>query len=179
MSYGALDGKQRLALAHFVRGKEMHDLGAGDLKLAEDLVKMGATSVHAYDKEPLSRRRLPAKVTYARAYFHDLKGPFPHIFLSWPANHPLPHLTEFVRKCSTIAYLGKNTDGSSCGHPDLFEAMLERKLLAYVPARSNSLILLGGLLAPNVTRSPTPEELAGLTMYSSGILHYEAVEATP
>jgi hypothetical protein len=81
-------------------------------------------------------------------------------------------------QAETLVYLGKNTDGSACGFPGLFEVLARREILAYVPDRPNTLIIYGKFIRqPNEPhREPMPEEHAALTSYTSGILTYEAIE---
>ena len=179
MSYGTLDPQQKKALRPFIKGKVLHDLGAGDLELAKVLLTLGAEHIHAYDKLP-KPKNLPEKVTYQRGYFHELRGPFPVIFLSWPVNYPSVELTIQASLCEEmLIYLGKNTDGAACGQPNLFRVMTQRELLAYVPTRANTLIVTGRFLPEGQTRPPTPEEAAGLGAYTSGILAYENIECSP
>lgn len=161
MGYGALNKDQRRALAKHVRGKNIHDLGAGDLGYALELLRMGAAEVYAIDKEPKPRLSpWPKKLHYKQAYFHQVTSRMDTIFLAWPINHDVnlrPHLLQ----AETIIYLGCNTGGSMCGTPDLFKVMIQRELLVYEPDPRNSLVIVGKRLEG--PREPTGEEFAGLT----------------
>lgn len=175
MSYGLLTDEQEAAVKAFVEGQIVHDLGAGDLVLAHRLANFGASHVVAIDKEHRPPGRMPrGKVTYKQAYFHELKGPYRTIFLSWPQNLESPDLALLALQAETLIYLGKNTDGTMCGSPSLFEVMIRRELLTYIPSKGNTLIITGKQL--DDPRLPTPEERAGLTAMTSGILAYESIE---
>jgi hypothetical protein len=164
MSYGRLNDEQQKALRPFVMGRVVHDLGAGDLKLARVLVQLGAEHVHAIDKhEWVGRPPSFRKITYRRAYFHDLDEPMDTIFLSWPSNYENPGLISHLSHCRTLIYLGKNTDGTMCGTPALFTHMVGRKLLAHVSDVMNTLIVTGDRL--DTPRVPVSEEQAGIDIY--------------
>ena len=172
MSYGTLNTAHRKALRKALRGKIVHDLGAGDLELSRELLTLGASRVYAIDKME-HRGRLGRGLHYKRSYFHDLRGPLDTIFLSWPINHDVG-LAPLLRAAKTIVYLGKNTDGMMCGTPDIFATMICRELLDYVPDRKNCLVIVGRPLG--TPREPTGEELAGLTM-PVNFYYYEDAEA--
>jgi hypothetical protein len=171
--YGRLNDRQRKALAKHVRGKIVHDLGAGDLELSQELLKLGASEVYAIDKEARPRRFLTAHLHYKESYFKDVKSRMDTLFLSWPVNREAdlgPHLTQAL----SIIYLGCNTGGSACGTPSLFKALLRRELLDYEPDRWNSLVIVGKPIEG--PRLPTGEELAGLGQ-TSGYYSFEEAEA--
>jgi hypothetical protein len=179
VAYGRLNAKQRKTLGRFVRGQIVHDFGAGDLELSHELLALGAKRVHAIDQ--IDRRvlapvlgRHSTRISYKAAYFQDLPPtPTDILFLSWPINREvglLPHILV----ASRVIYLGSNTGGSACGTPGIFEALVRRKLLAYVPDRKNSLVVAGAYL--DVPREPTGEERAGLEM-THAYYSYENAEA--
>jgi hypothetical protein len=123
----------RKALANVVKGKIVHDLGAGDLELSRELLILGAREVYAIDKEPRPKPRpWPKHLHYKQDYFANINRRLDIAFLSWPINHDV-NLFPLVTTAGIVAYLGKNTDGSMCGTPRLFEVMVRRELLAYVP----------------------------------------------
>ena len=171
MGWGHLSLLQRRVLRPFVKGKEIHDLGAGDLDLSKQLLKLGASRVHAYDKDFPDRNytaQAPLGMSIAQARFEELKGPFPIIFLSWPQNCPNAALTIHASLCEEmLIYQGSNHGGSCCGHPNLFKVMVQRELLAYIPDQKNDLIVTGRFLPEGQERMPTVEELHGLQMYNS------------
>lgn len=161
MPHGKLTSDQRVVLGQHVRGKIVHDLGAGDLTLSHELLALGAAEVYAIDKEPLRGVVLPRRLHFKQDYFHNITSRMHTVFLSWPVNYDanlLPH----VRQADTIIYLGKNTDGSACGTPGLFGEMARRELLAYEPHVLNCLIIVGQVVGAGA-RKPTGEELAGLS----------------
>ena len=79
-------------------------------------------------------------------------------------------LLQLLARAETIVYLGKNTDGSMCGFPAVFEHMVGRRLLAYVPHFRNTLVVVGARLTE--PRAPQHEELAGLLAYEE-LLGYD------
>lgn len=174
MGYGTLTTRQRKILTKHVRGKIVHDLGAGDLELSEALVSLGAREVYAIDKldkPPI----LPHKVHYKKARFHELpETTMGVVFLSWPINHDV-NLIPHIKRAGIVIYLGCNTGGSACGTPGLFREMLHRRLIEYEPDRHNTLLIVGQDLGG--PRIPTGEESAGLNL-DSGMMYlsYEQLE---
>lgn len=179
MSYGTLDAHQSKALASFVKGRSIFDFGAGDCKLSQKLLKLGATGVQAVDQLEPPRRKLPCNLRYLQRRFRDLDTRnYGTIFISWPTNDPgCSWLATVVSKSDRTIYLGKNTDGTACGNPEFFRELVHRELLAYVPSPMNTLIIVGERLPTK--REPMPEELAGLTLYTSPILAYRDIEKSP
>ncbi len=169
MGWGVLTPGQEKALKPFIRGKGIVDLGAGDLSLSKELIRLGAKTVAAYDKDGIPAgysQDLPKGLTFKKAHFHEISmRPFPVLFVSWPVNQPNPSLTVHASFCEEmLIYLGKNDRGTSCGHPNLFKVMVQRELLAYVPGKKNDLIVTGKFLPQGQTREATPEEHRGLIM---------------
>jgi len=171
VAYGRLNQKQRKTLTKFVRGKVVHDLGAGDLELSSELLRLGASEVYAIDKEP-KPRVLPSRVHYKQDYFHNIRSPLSTIFLAWPTNHDV-NLVPIVKQAEMVIYLGCNTGGTACGHTKLFKTFVQRELLAYEPDKKNSLVVLGKFVG---LRQPTGEELAGLNMSTSCYYTFEEAE---
>jgi hypothetical protein len=172
MSYGNLTNAQGEALKPFVKDREVYDFGAGDFFLSQKLLKLGAKHVVAIDKEFPRSPPKTKKITAKECYFHEVEPPVDVLFLSWPVNWFLSDLVVHVHRAKTLIYLGSNTDYSACGSIDLFEMMIRRELLAYVPHKHNSLIVTGNLLPQK--REPTGEERAALTM-GSRIWRYEEI----
>lgn len=164
MPYGQLSGNQSEILGLYVKRKKVHDLGAGDLTLSKELLDLGADSVVAIEKArpvhiPTTRSQLEVKYVY----FHQVPEdtPIDTAFVSWPCNWPDEGLLRLVKRARTALYLGKNTEGTSCGGPALFGHLLTREVLAYVPRRQNTLIVYGRTLdAPRTSRFH--EELSAL-----------------
>jgi len=89
----------------------------------------------------------------------------PHVVhLGWPACSSDLWPTPAVRAAPIVIYVGCTTDFTSCGSPDLFAHFLRRPVLAYVPARRNTLIIYGS--DPKLHHAPRKRlyhaELAGL-----------------
>jgi hypothetical protein len=165
MPSGFLSPKQVKALKPFVEGRTVHDLGAGDLILANQLWDMGAVRVYAIDKSQMPDTAKPG-VTPIVSYFSQYEGPFDKAdrhevidtaFVSWPVNWPEEGLVKLVSRSNFIIYLGKNTDGAACGDIRLFNVLVKREVLAHVPEYRNTLIVYGVL---EVERDLLPEERA-------------------
>ena len=168
MTYGCMSAAQREALRDVVRGREVIDLGCGDLAMAATMIGLGAARVVAVDKDPVLVNLAPDKIQVVQGYFADYDGPVPGVaFLSWPGNWPMPGLLDILARAEIVVYLGSNTDGSACGWPDLFKALGGRRLISHVPHRSNTLLIYGS--EPGEPRKLTGEEVAAL--------HYSGVDA--
>ncbi len=165
MPYGRLSRAQREAVSRIVTGKVVWDLGAGDGALGALLRLVGAERVIAIEKSPVCDyfTHCPS-VELRQLRFDEVEDEsMPLVFLSWPNNHETPGLARIVRNAETVIYLGKNTDGTSCGWPRLFEELAQREVVCHVPQRANTLIVYG---ARRVERERLPEEQAGIDIYS-------------
>jgi hypothetical protein len=174
VAYGTLTARQRTILTKHVRGKVVHDLGAGDLELSEVLVSLGAREVYAIDKMD-KPRILPHKVHYKKALFYDLPATtMGTVFVSWPINYE-SNLVPHIKRAGIVIYLGCNTGGSACGTSSFFRETVHRALLDYEPDRHNTLLIVGRDLGG--PRIPTGEEFAGMNL-DSGMypLSYEQSE---
>lgn len=158
MSYGRLNQAQRLAVTPHLIGKTLHDLGAGDLELAQECLSLGAKHIVAIDKE-MSRRK-QAKITKLHLNFSEFKEPAPTVILSWPVNWVVEGLLRIVKEAETVVYLGTNTDSMACGTKTLWKHLATREVLAHVPVHGNTLIVYGALLEKS--RKVLPEEYAAL-----------------
>jgi len=172
--YGRFNETQRSTVTPHVRGQHIHDLGAGDGSLAIELLGMGAEKVTAIDRHKIAAKHCNL-VTW-EAYFHDLPPSVKPsvVFLSWPPNHTDYALLQLCQGASVLIYLGKCTDGTACGFPELFDDMIHRELLAYVPDRLNTLIIVGDRQPHR--RKPQGEERAGLEMNTGPMLRYDHAE---
>jgi len=110
------------------------------------------------DKEPSSPK-------VVREYFKDvgrtIKLLHPDVIhLAWPSNYDtgMIHLLGTV---PVVIYVGKNTDGSACGTPNLFACLRWREVLAYVPRQQNTLIVYGAI-RKEPRKALYHEEMAGL-----------------
>jgi len=172
MPYGSLSVQQQEALRRIVSGRAVFDLGAGDLHYAKELLSFGAASVTAIDKEYPSR--VPEGVKFWRGYFKDVcEESFDLVFVSWPPNWET-NLVPLLKRATGVVYLGKNTDGNSCGTPSLFEYLLTREVRSYLPHRTNTLIEYG----PPVIRPRLPkgEEAAALDSWVGDWWPYSKAE---
>lgn len=171
MPYGSLSVQQQEALRKIVSGRAVFDLGAGDLHYAEEMLSFGAASVTAIDKEYPSQ--VPTGVKFWQAYLRDVsEESFDLVFMSWPPNWET-NLVPLLKRATEVVYLGKNTDGISCGTPSIFKYLLTREVRTYLPHRTNTLIEYG----PPVTRPRLPkgEEAAALDSLG-GIWPYSKAE---
>lgn len=171
LGYGKLIAGHVKALRPHVAGRVVHDLGAGDMEKARLLLHLGAEKVHAVEKDsyPFS---LPLRIDRHEMYFKDYRpAEIDVAFLSWPSNHLLEGLLPLLVKAKTIIYLGKNTDGTSCGFPALFVYLTTRRLLVHKPHPRNTLIIVGERLRK--PRAPEHEELAGIRAYDE-LLRYDS-----
>jgi hypothetical protein len=162
MGYGKLLGKQEEAVKALVQGKDVCDLGAGDMELSVKLLDLGAKNVLAVDKEdyPVPDDRIVRILSYYANVGRHVSE-LPKIALvSWPINHMEPSLPRLLGKFPYVIYLGKNTDMTACGSSTMFQFLLPREVLAYIPNKKNVLIIYG---PRRVEREPYGEELAAIT----------------
>lgn len=159
--WAKLTQRQREVFGWAVHGRDVVDLGCGEMELSVEALKAGARSVLAIDKQPPTKaRKLSRKMEFRQAYFADIREAPDLLLLSWPVNWSTPGLLALARAAKGIVYIGSNTDGNACGTPDLFREFETRDLLAYIPTKANTLIVLGTWL--HGTRKPTAEEAHGL-----------------
>lgn len=169
--YGSLSKAQREVLGSVLKGQKVTDLGAGNCLRSLELLDLGAAKVIAIDKEPANPQKRQG-FTFVRSYFADYKGSRPDVaFLSWPPNHTCPGLLPIVKQAPMVIYLGKNTDGTACGSPELFWHLTSLEVIHYIPDRINTLIVYGN---KQVEREPRGEERAALE--PRACLRYEQVE---
>lgn len=165
MSFGTLTKEQAKYVQHFVAGRVVTDLGAGDCELARLLKKLGASKVIAVDKNgPIMKES--KGVSCVRSYFSDYREPIDVAFLSWPINWHVEGLIPALARASTVIYLGKTTDGMMCGWLTMWRHLSARTVLAEYPNPNNTLIVYG---APCGPRALLPDEEAGLD--KSGRVH--------
>jgi hypothetical protein len=171
MPHGQLNEAQRELLKSFVDGKEVYDLGSGDLGLAIELVDLGASKVIAIDKENRyqSFRDIPPEIEMRSQYFSEVYDDIDIAFVSWPANYD-NSLLQILKKSKTILYVGKNTDGTACGTPELFRYLVTRKAIQ-IPDRRNVLICYTEFLIE--PREWFQEERAAIEMnLGIDVVHY-------
>jgi hypothetical protein len=156
MAHGRLSKAQEEAIKPFVNGITVHDLGAGDLELAEKLLTLGASEVVAIDKHKMPKSD---KIRIVEAYLHNVHEPAKTVFVSWPVNWHDSGLLRFIDHASTVIYLGTNYDGSACGFPEMFEHLMKREILKHIPDSKNTLIVYGSRA---ISRNQVGEEFAAL-----------------
>lgn len=173
MSYWCLNKAQAEALRSVVTGVVVHDLGAGDLSLAEQVLDLGALQVVAIDKEPLPRVH-SSGITYHRGYFEQYYEPIDVALISWPPQYCIG-LPNLIKRARVVIYFGKNTDGTACGNSELFGHLLTRELSVYLPDRHNTMICYGRVTTE--IRKPRGEEVAAISCCRAApVLRFEEVE---
>jgi hypothetical protein len=141
-------------LRPYVVGKTVHDLGAGRLHLAKELLGLGAERVIAVDRLP--RDSDDPRIEQHTSLFEEYKATIETAFGSWP--HPkVSALTPLVQRTPLAIILAKVADSTVCGTACLWAMLSKREVLAYVPMKRNSLIVYGAAL---IERPPLPEEVA-------------------
>jgi len=174
---GLLTARQWTALAPYVAGKTVEDLGAGGWDLALQLLEMGASRVIAVDccfrSDFLGDA--PERIDVLGRYFQEHLGSSvaPDVaFASWPDMYKSKGLEALMRRAPVAVYLGTNMDGVACGRRELFEHLVQRRVLAHVPASLNTLIVYGDVMGE---RRPLPEEHAALSRDTSPIVWSRSV----
>lgn len=185
MPYGHLTAEHASTLLPFVKGRVVHDLGAGDCSLAQQLLaKCEAKTVVAVDHHLEHGKR--GDVTCVGESFQQYALRRPSIdvaFVSWPANRPHTSIETLIRYADTVVYLGSNVDCSACGTQQMFEHLQHRRVLAHSPHLRNTLLVYG---KGRVTRPLVGEEIAGLCNWYGGqifsyvdTLRFGSSSATP
>ena len=167
ISMGKLNDEQEAVVRQYVAGYNVHDLGAGQLGMAQKLIELGAHTVTAIDKIYSYSRppwSPPPGVTLVGEYFEEYArhGHFVDVALvSWPEayNSPQAGIVTLLKEARIVIYLGSNFDGTACGSEEMFRFLSQREVLALVPNKFNSLIVYGREL---VHRRLLPEEYAAL-----------------
>lgn len=158
---GGLNPFQEDAVRYYVKGKHVYDLGAGLLGYAKRIAELGAGSVTAVDQIYKDRREnvynycrtwakcAPPGVQLDSSSFREFylgrRADLDVAFISWPDNAygKTMGLELIAQKAKTVIYLGKNLDGTACGSPQLWNMLTRRKVLCFLPAVRNSLIVYG------------------------------------
>lgn len=174
-SYGHLTEAQWALIGQHVSGKLVHDYGAGNMAKALKLLALGASQVLAVDSDLTGHHLESATLKVMRGTFGELRRAlakvppeatvYPDVaFVSWPWLSPREAvaLADLAGTADVVVYVGKNTDGTACGHPRFFRPLLRRRLLAYLPERRSTVIVLGDPLPGGELREPTGEEAAAV-----------------
>lgn len=181
MSFGRIDSDQGEVLANTVRGQVVIDLGCGDGGWTKFICGCGPKKIIALDKQlPHHQSDPPNQIVWVERLFEDYLADGPDdydvAFLSWPVNRPIPALQVLVERARLVIYLGKNTDGTSCGWDGLFDALSQREVLFYEPRRANTMIVYGD--RTDEARAPFGEEIAARFYSQAGskMLMYDEAE---
>lgn len=171
MGYWSLTPSQEEILQTEIQGKYLLDLGAGDLSLARWCLEHGAQGVLAIEKD--QSKEMTRKQPNGLEIFHGTflsylqKNPVTLAqnvaLVSWPANRRQEPLNRILAGFPTVIYLGKNTDGTTCGDASLFRELGVREILRYVPDFRNTLVVYG---MASVDRELFPEEVAAMDVDS-------------
>lgn len=173
ISHGQLTDEQEAVVRTFVAGYNVHDIGAGQLALAQKLIELGANTVTAVDKcySHTLVKSLP-HITLVGEYFEEY-AKHGHVvdvaFLSWPEAYQQQGVVQLIEDARVVVYLGNNFDGVSCGSEEMFQHLVQREVLGLVPNQFNSLIVYGN---SRIKRRPLPEEYAGLHREMTGYFNY-------
>lgn len=162
MTYYRLNDSQKEYLHSVVPGLRVSDLGSGDGSLALLMANFGALEVHAVDKAPPPCPVKHKNVKHYNRYFQEWDPPN-HLDLSvvsWPRNMRLAGLIPLLQATPQVIYLGKNTDGTACGFPDMFRYLSTRNVIRYLPDRANVMIHYGS--DPRPDANLYHEEMAGI-----------------
>jgi hypothetical protein len=158
MAFGRLTLKQEAAIKPQVLASLVHDLGAGDLTLAATLLHLGAQQVIAIDQSP-PRKKSQLGINTVTCSFENYPAPVDIAFVSWPREKFDMGLLNLVRRARIVIYLGCNTDGRACGFLQMWQHLVTREVIEYVPDEYNSLVIYGP--RPEA-RAYLPEEYAAI-----------------
>lgn len=148
-TFGTLNDAQSKLVAQFVRGADVHDLGAGCCELSLRLLELGAAHVLAVDKGFSPAIESMTQIAEGRLTLRSdpdfvltRRDGINVALVSWPVTHNVKvHLA--CKRARIVIYLSKNTDGTACGYRLLHEHLQGRELLAYVPQPDNVLAVYG------------------------------------
>ena len=168
MTYWDMTIEQKSVLKEVIFGRTVLELGCGDGSLAMWCAQH-ASHVTAVDRYPDFPAIPPENITFKSLYFDACVDLADVLLLSWPPNYNCNGLMHHVYKHATIAYLGKNTDGTACGSNEMWGTLVRRDLIKSVPDRKNTLLIYGKCLNW-VASLRDEEELAGLS--NNGFFKY-------
>ncbi len=172
IAHWRLTDEQNTVLKQYVSGKEVHDLGAGNMQLSHHLINLGAKKVIAVDKIDIFKSCEPGynieivHQDFDSYWLENKKRKIDVAVVSWPINELIVGLVRLMMQAKTVIYIGKNTDGTACGHPQMWAFLGTRDSLAYVPERSNTLIVYSDSFFGG--RALHGEELAGMHRSAPG-----------
>lgn len=164
MSYGSLSDAQARVVRRHVKGRCVHDLGAGNLLLSHQLLQLGARRVVAVDMHIDFGADLPLPgVDFVCSSFRRFEDPVSVALVSWPAQYGTQGLTQILSGANKVLYLGLNDGETVCGDKLFFEAMRKREVLHLVECPNNDLIVYG---PRRVRRAPNAHEERAKARYN-------------
>lgn len=179
MTFGFIAKEFESPLKEIVKGKTVLDLGAGDLVVANQLLRLGAKHIVAVDRDGFNGRH------YARMEFHHMyfdqfmamkKRPkWDVLFMSWPCNWDLPGVQQLLDVSKKIVIISKCTDGSMCGTPKLWRYLSELEVMWCIPHPKNVLTIYNN---KEEKRKLTGEEEAGIYQDDKEYSFWEVHEYT-
>lgn len=137
---GKISDIQRQIIKKYISGKQVYDLGCGNLMLSYDLLNMGASSVFAVDKEIPEQIPLHPLLKFQKSYFKNITDTPEIAFVSWPDNNAV--FGDLIAKSKIIIYLGKNYAGTCCGSQSFWFPLYKREILE-INFDLNTLIIYG------------------------------------
>ena len=183
MSWGVIHKDFEEPIRKTVKGKVVLDIGAGDLDLASQLLKLGAKRIVAVDKE-IGKTRSKRIVRYGEYLDNFLKRVYGEeglrwdvAFLSWPSNWHMPGLRELLFFSKKIVVLSKNSDATACGTSGLWRYLQTRELEWAIPNVRNWLHIYSH--DEDLGRAPTGEERAGILLDVDRSFSYEEIYHDP
>jgi len=173
VSYAQLNKDQTRYLRDIVKGKVVADLGCGRGLLSKLMARWGASMVHGVDKESSTHHRNSPKVHWHQSYlaYWQMPTDVEIAVVSWPQNSPLQGLMELLQAVPHVVYIGRNTDGTSCGNPDLMRYLSGRAAIHHITQIANVLIHYGP--GPRPLPEMYHEEYAA-THQDQGTISYDA-----
>lgn len=172
------------AIYRTVNGRHVHDFGCGVGAFTRVLEQAGALSAVGIDSDEMFMRtaskHLSTAVTkFVCADFADYNEQHPEDFdvgiVSWPVNWFNHGLVQLIQRCKTVIYIGKNTDLTASGGPELFRHLVTRRVIEYLPDFTNTLCVYGEVLEE--PRPITGEELAAVRQWGGATEAYTWTEA--
>ena len=127
-------------LEPFVKDQSILDLGTAELTGSELLLELPARDVLAVDRNKMPKPSSSA-ITTRVELFHNLEATRPAVLASWIVNWPVN--IEHHLEAAELISISKNTDGSSCGYPAMWDILVQREILLHVPERRNTLTVYG------------------------------------
>lgn len=151
-------------LRPFVEGKNVWDLGCGDLTHAIRLLAAGAARVTGVDAVNRVEDGVldDPRVEFREEYLDFLDEvdtrDMEVAYCSWPHQYGCA-LREITDRVPCVIFIGKNSDGTVCGDRDMWDSLVRRRVLLYEPSRRESLMVYG---REDADRPLLPDELAAL-----------------